>query len=116
MNLIGGRIGAEILDVGLASLFGSLTTAHLTLPSVQGQPNVLALHASEGGRPHSWHTDGDVPAYPAEGDHPAQLEIPPYGGDTLLCDTTSAYLDRALRDQRQIASRGTEPVHRWFRL
>src|SRR5690349_9600972 len=91
---IGGRIGAEFLDVDLAqpisgdlaaeihsalvehkvlvfrgqnldddahvrfsSIFGQLTAAHPTVPSVDGQQNVLEVAGGEGARANSWHTD-----------------------------------------------------------
>jgi alpha-ketoglutarate-dependent taurine dioxygenase len=40
-----------------ASIFGPLTLAHPTVPSVDGQANVLEVAGGEGARANAWHTD-----------------------------------------------------------
>ncbi|WP_127550852.1 TauD/TfdA family dioxygenase [Actinoplanes sp. OR16] len=127
---IGGRIGAEFLDVDLsqpiapdlaaeiggalvehkvlvfrgqnlddeahvrfASIFGSLTTAHPTVPSVDGQQNVLEVAGGEGARANTWHTDVTFVLSPPKATTLRSLVIPPYGGDTLFSNTAAAYRD-----------------------
>jgi alpha-ketoglutarate-dependent taurine dioxygenase len=138
---IGGRIGAELLDVDLAqpitpalaaeindalvehkvlvvrdqslddeahvrfaSIFGPLTTAHPTVPSVDGQQNVLEVAGGEGARANTWHTDVTFVLSPPKATVLRSLVIPEYGGDTLFANTAAAYLDlpahlRALADR-----------------
>ncbi len=43
--------------VRFASVFGPLTTAHPTVPSVDGQQHVPEIAHGEGARANSWHTD-----------------------------------------------------------
>ncbi|MEV6350198.1 TauD/TfdA family dioxygenase [Actinoplanes sp. NPDC051851] len=138
---IGGRIGAEVLDVDLsqpigeelsrdldsllvehkvlvfrgqeldddahvrfASTLGPLTTAHPTVPSVEGQSNVLQVAGGEGARANTWHTDVTFVIAPPKATVLRSLVIPPYGGDTLFANTATAYTDlpehlRALADR-----------------
>src|SRR5690349_10716779 len=50
------RLDADA-QVAFAARFGPLTTAHPTVPGVDGQPRILELDAARGGRANSWHTD-----------------------------------------------------------
>ena len=59
-----------------AALFGELTTAHPTVPSVAGQPNVLPVDGDEGIRANQWHTDVTFVRTPPEGVDPAQHRRP----------------------------------------
>jgi alkyl sulfatase len=127
---IGGRIGAEVLGVGLsedldtalvsdinsallehkalifrdqhlddaaqlrfASLFGELTTAHPTVPSVEGQPSILPVDADEGIRANHWHTDVTFVRTPPKVSTLRGIVVPPYGGNTLIANSAAAYRD-----------------------
>ena len=73
--------------------FGELTTAHPTVPAVDGSPNVLPVD-SEGGRAaNNWHTDVTFVLNPPQASTLRSLTIPPYGGETLLANSAAAYRD-----------------------
>jgi alpha-ketoglutarate-dependent taurine dioxygenase len=71
--------------------FGELTTAHPTVPAVDGTPNVLPVD-SEGGRAaNHWHTDVTFVLNPPQASTLRSLTIPPYGGETLIANSAAAY-------------------------
>jgi alpha-ketoglutarate-dependent taurine dioxygenase len=71
--------------------FGELTTAHPTVPAVDGAPNVLPVD-SEGGRAaNNWHTDVTFVLNPPQASTLRSLTIPPYGGETLIANSAAAY-------------------------
>jgi taurine dioxygenase len=71
--------------------FGELTTAHPTVPAVNGAPNVLPVD-SEGGRAaNNWHTDVTFVLNPPQASTLRSLTIPPYGGETLIANSAAAY-------------------------
>lgn len=73
--------------------FGDLTTAHPTVPAVDGAPNVLPVD-SEGGRAaNNWHTDVTFVLNPPQASTLRSLTIPPYGGETLIANSAAAYRD-----------------------
>ncbi|MER7563378.1 TauD/TfdA dioxygenase family protein [Streptomyces sp. NPDC048523] len=73
--------------------FGELTTAHPTVPAVDGTPNVLPVD-SEGGRAaNHWHTDVTFVLNPPQASTLRSLTIPPYGGETLIANSAAAYRD-----------------------
>ncbi|EDY57975.1 MULTISPECIES: TauD/TfdA family dioxygenase [Streptomyces] len=73
--------------------FGDLTTAHPTVPAVDGAPNVLPVD-SEGGRAaNHWHTDVTFVLNPPQASTLRSLTIPPYGGETLIANSAAAYRD-----------------------
>ncbi|MFD9129544.1 TauD/TfdA dioxygenase family protein [Kitasatospora sp. NPDC059571] len=76
-----------------AGLFGTLTTAHPTVPSLDGQPNVLAVDSEDGGRANQWHTDVTFVRTPPKASTLRSLIVPPYGGNTLIADAQGAYRD-----------------------
>ncbi|GIE75581.1 taurine dioxygenase [Actinoplanes philippinensis] len=76
-----------------ASLFGELTLAHPTVPSVDGQANVLEVAGGPGARANAWHTDVTFVVAPPKATTLRSLVIPPYGGDTLFSNTAAAYAD-----------------------
>ncbi|QGV77132.1 TauD/TfdA dioxygenase family protein [Streptomyces ficellus] len=76
-----------------ASLFGELTTAHPTVPSVDGQPHILPVDGDEGIRANHWHTDVTFVRTPPKASTLRALVVPPYGGNTLIANTAAAYRD-----------------------
>jgi alpha-ketoglutarate-dependent taurine dioxygenase len=82
--------------------FGDITTAHPTVPAVDGAPNVLPVD-SERGRANHWHTDVTFVLNPPQASTLRSITIPPYGGETLIASSAAAYRDlpeplRALAD------------------
>ncbi|MFI6850718.1 TauD/TfdA dioxygenase family protein [Streptomyces sp. NPDC050416] len=76
-----------------ASLFGELTTAHPTVPSVEGQPRILPVDADEGIRSNVWHTDVTFVRTPPKASTLRSIVVPPYGGNTLIANSAAAYRD-----------------------
>ncbi|MCU1345778.1 MAG: taurine dioxygenase [Acidimicrobiia bacterium] len=83
-----------------ARYFGSLTTAHPTVASVEGQPNILPVDSEGGGRANNWHTDVTFVVAPPKASTLRSIVVPPYGGETLIANTAAAYRDLppSLRD------------------
>ncbi|MFJ2826820.1 TauD/TfdA dioxygenase family protein [Streptomyces sp. NPDC087263] len=75
-----------------ARRFGDLTTAHPTVPAVDGAPNVLPVD-SERGRANHWHTDVTFVLNPPQASTLRSITIPPYGGETLIANSAAAYRD-----------------------
>jgi taurine dioxygenase len=75
-----------------ASHFGELTTAHPTVPAVAGEPNVLPVD-SEREKANHWHTDVTFILNPPQLSTLRSIVIPPYGGETLIANTATAYRD-----------------------
>jgi alpha-ketoglutarate-dependent sulfate ester dioxygenase len=87
--------GISLDDEGqqrFARYFGSLTTAHPTVPAVQGAPNVLPVDSQDGPVNH-WHTDVTFVLNPPQASTLRSITIPPYGGETLIANTGAAYRD-----------------------
>jgi alpha-ketoglutarate-dependent sulfate ester dioxygenase len=85
--------GVDLDDDGqerFARYFGGLTTAHPTVPAVQGAPNVLPVD-SEDGRANHWHTDVTFVLNPPQASTLRSIVIPPYGGETLIANSATAY-------------------------
>ena len=82
-----------------ARQFGELTTAHPTVPAVDGAPNVLPVDSEEGRAANNWHTDVTFVLNPPQASTLRSLTIPPYGGTTMWANTVAAYeaLPLALR-------------------
>jgi taurine dioxygenase len=115
-----------------AARFGPLTTAHPTVPSVTGRPNILPVEGDEGIRANNWHTDVTFVQSPPKVSTLRAVVIPPYGGNTLIANSATAYLDlpeplRQLADslravhtndydyvQPQFASEAAAEYHRTF--
>jgi taurine dioxygenase len=72
--------------------FGDLTTAHPTVPAVDGAPNVLPVD-SERGRANHWHTDVTFVLNPPQASTLRSITVPPYGGETLIASSAAAYRD-----------------------
>ncbi|CAM5697327.1 hypothetical protein SALBM135S_01985 [Streptomyces alboniger] len=82
-----------------ASLFGALTTAHPTVPSVEGQPEILPVDGDEGIRANNWHTDVTFVRTPPKASTLRSIVVPPYGGNTLIANRRRLPdLPDALRD------------------
>ena len=87
--------GVSLDDDGqqrFARYFGELTSAHPTVPAVDGEPNVLPVD-SEDGRANHWHTDVTFVLNPPQASTLRSIVIPPYGGETLIANTGAAYQD-----------------------
>lgn len=81
--------------------FGDLTTAHPTVPAVDGAPNVLPVDSEQGSASH-WHTDVTFVLNPPQASTLRSITLPPYGGETLITNSAAAY--RRLPDPlRQLA-------------
>ncbi|CDR02479.1 TauD/TfdA dioxygenase family protein [Streptomyces iranensis] len=89
----------DAAQLRFASLFGELTAAHPTVPSVEGQPSILPVDA-EGTRANRWHTDVTFVRTPPKLSTLRGIVVPPYGGNTLIANTGAAYRDlpRPLRE------------------
>ncbi|MEU8592027.1 TauD/TfdA family dioxygenase [Streptomyces sp. NPDC048664] len=88
--------GQRLDDAGqlrFASLFGALTTAHPTVPSVEGRPQILPVDGDEGIRANHWHTDVTFVRTPPKVSTLRGIVIPPYGGNTLIANSAAAYRD-----------------------
>jgi alpha-ketoglutarate-dependent taurine dioxygenase len=75
-----------------AAYFGPLTSAHPTVPAVDGEPNVLPVD-SEDGRVNYWHTDVTFVLNPPQASTLRSVIVPPYGGETLIANAGAAYRD-----------------------
>ncbi|MFI8532740.1 TauD/TfdA dioxygenase family protein [Streptomyces aquilus] len=81
--------------------FGDLTTAHPTVPAVDGAANVLPVDSEQGSASH-WHTDVTFVLNPPQASTLRSITLPPYGGETLITNSAAAY--RSLPDPlRQLA-------------
>ncbi|MEV6328934.1 TauD/TfdA family dioxygenase [Streptomyces sp. NPDC051909] len=76
-----------------ASLFGELTSAHPTVPAVDGRPQILPVDGDEGIRANHWHTDVTFVRTPPKASTLRALVVPPYGGNTLIANAAAAYQD-----------------------
>ncbi|QTF71729.1 TauD/TfdA dioxygenase family protein [Arthrobacter woluwensis] len=79
-------------QVRFASHFGPLTKAHPTVASVEGEENVLPVD-SENGSANTWHTDVTFVLNPPQASTLRSIEVPAYGGETLIATTEGAYRD-----------------------
>jgi taurine dioxygenase len=88
--------GQQLDDAGqvrFAALLGELTTAHPTVPSVEGQPRIMPVDAEDGIRSNQWHTDVTFVRTPPKATTLRAVVVPPYGGNTLVANTAAAYRD-----------------------
>ena len=69
-----------------------LTTAHPTVTPAAGEPNILEV-SGERGRSNQWHTDVTFVVSPPAVTSLRALVVPPYGGNTLIANTATAYQD-----------------------
>ncbi|MFB2837348.1 TauD/TfdA dioxygenase family protein [Floridanema evergladense] len=81
-------------QVAFARRFGELTTAHPTVPSLAGHPEVLDLdYGRTAARANNWHTDVTFVDRPPLGSVLRAIDIPPAGGDTIWANSVTAYQD-----------------------
>ncbi|KUO13868.1 TauD/TfdA dioxygenase family protein [Streptomyces sp. DSM 15324] len=73
--------------------FGEVTTAHPTVASVDGAPNVLPVDSERGRAANHWHTDVTFVLNPPQATTLRSLTVPPYGGETLIANSAAAYRD-----------------------
>ncbi|MFD8303507.1 TauD/TfdA dioxygenase family protein [Streptomyces sp. NPDC059690] len=71
--------------------FGDVTTAHPTVSSVDGVPNVLPVDSERGRAANHWHTDVTFVLNPPQASTLRSLTVPPYGGETLIASSAAAY-------------------------
>ncbi|NJP49629.1 TauD/TfdA family dioxygenase [Streptomyces sp. SBST2-5] len=83
----------DAAQLRFAALFGQLTTAHPTVPAVEGQPNILPVDGEEGVRSNQWHTDVTFVRTPPKVTTLRSIVVPPYGGNTLIANAAAAYRD-----------------------
>lgn len=76
-----------------ASRFGPLTGAHPTVPSAEGQPQILEVDGEAGVRSNNWHTDVTFLRTPPKVSTLRGVVVPPYGGNTLIANSATAYRD-----------------------
>lgn len=97
-------------QIAFAHRFGEITTAHPTVPSLAGNPEVLDLdYGRTAARANNWHTDVTFVDRPPLGSVLRALEIPPYGGDTIWANSVTAYQD--LPDNLRKLADGLWAVH-----
>ncbi|MDF3289568.1 TauD/TfdA dioxygenase family protein [Streptomyces silvisoli] len=100
----GQRLDAEHQEA-FARRFGSPTTAHPTVPSLDGSPAVLDLdYGRTTSRANNWHTDVTFVRRPPLGSILRAVTIPPYGGDTVWANTVRAYATLPV-ELRELADR-----------
>ena len=80
-------------QIRFARLFGELTAAHPTVPSVEDQPNILPVDSESGVRANRWHTDVTFVRTPPKASTLRSIVVPPYGGNTLIANSAAAYRD-----------------------
>lgn len=81
-------------QVAFARRFGEVTTAHPTVPSLPGHPEVLDLdYGRTAARANNWHTDVTFVDRPPLGSVLRAIEIPLAGGDTIWANSVTAYQD-----------------------
>ncbi|MEU2334454.1 TauD/TfdA family dioxygenase [Streptomyces sp. NPDC006654] len=73
--------------------FGEVTTAHPTVSSVDGVPNVLPVDSERGRAANHWHTDVTFVLNPPQATTLRSITVPPYGGETLIASSAAAYRD-----------------------
>ena len=83
----------EAGQLRFAALFGELTTAHPTVPALEGRVNILPVDGDEGIRSNHWHTDVTFVRTPPKASTLRSIVVPPYGGNTLIANAAAAYRD-----------------------
>lgn len=86
------NIDSDEAQVKFAGHFGPLTKAHPTVASVEGEENVLPVD-SENGSANNWHTDVTFVVNPPQVSTLRSIDLPAYGGETLIASSAGAYAD-----------------------
>lgn len=86
------NILSDEAQVKFANHFGPLTKAHPTVASVEGEENVLPVD-SENGSANNWHTDVTFVVNPPQASTLRSIDLPAYGGETLIASSAGAYSD-----------------------
>lgn len=86
------NILSDEAQVKFANHFGPLTKAHPTVASVEGEENVLPVD-SENGSANNWHTDVTFVVNPPQASTLRSIDLPAYGGETLIASSAGAYAD-----------------------
>lgn len=98
----------DAAQLRFAGSFGELTGAHPTVPPVDGEPNVLPVD-SELSVANYWHTDVTFVVSPPQLSTLRSVELPPYGGETLIANAAAAY--QALPESLRNLADGLWAVH-----
>jgi len=81
-------------QVAFARRFGQVTTAHPTVPALDGHPEVLDLdYRRSNARANVWHTDVTFVDRPPLGSILRAVIVPQAGGDTIWANSVTAYQD-----------------------
>ena len=96
-------------QVALASRFGTLTSAHPTIPAIAELPPVLELDSLRGGQADQWHTDVTFVDTPPTYSFLRSIALPEVGGDTLWANTVAGY--EALRPELRQFAEQLSAVH-----
>jgi taurine dioxygenase len=112
-------------QVAFGRLFGEVTPAHPTLPSIEGHPEILAIGGDDlyglgdpggddgawgGAIENNWHTDVTFVHNPPLGSILKAVETPTYGGDTAWTNLVAAY-DGLSQPLKELVD-GLTAVHR----
>jgi alpha-ketoglutarate-dependent taurine dioxygenase len=80
----------EEQQIAFASRFGELTVGHPIEPTLPALPQIQPIDSVKD-RTNFWHTDVTFMAKPPMGSMLRAVVVPAVGGDTMWCDTRSAY-------------------------
>ncbi len=96
-------------QISLARRFGTLTSAHPTIPAVAELPPVLELDSLRGGQADQWHTDVTFVDKPPTYSFLRAIALPEVGGDTLWANTVAGY--ESLRPELRQFAEQLRAVH-----
>ncbi len=96
-------------QIAFASRFGTLTSAHPTIPAVAELPPVMEVDSLRGGQADQWHTDVTFVDQPPDFSFLRAVRLPEVGGDTLWANTVVAY--ESLRPELQQFAERLRAVH-----
>ncbi len=106
--LRGQRLSSEE-QIAFAERFGTLTSAHPTIPAVAELPPVLEVDSLRGGKADQWHSDVTFVDQPPDFSFLRAIVLPEVGGDTLWANTVAAY--QSLRPELQSFAEQLRAVH-----
>jgi taurine dioxygenase len=91
--VFGGQDLTDADQLEFAGRFGPLTKAHPALGSVKDKPNIFGVDSELGIKANQWHTDVTFLQTPPKISTLRSLVLSPYGGNTLVANTATAYRD-----------------------